>query len=107
MTTEEFQRVVEQRLEKTRATLAAKADEYARADRLSNFKKIAAFRDKTPEEVCMALVAKHFAALDDFVADLDRGVVQPEARWDEKVGDIVAYIILMESLVQERLRATT
>ena len=102
MNNEIFTQVVTQRLEGVQATLLAKADEYARGDRLSNFKKIAAFRKKTPEEVLFGMVVKHIAALDDFIQDLDTGTIQAYPRWDEKIGDIMAYMILLDALAQER-----
>lgn len=103
MTSQDFTQVVKSRLGKIEATLIAKADEYARGDRLSNFKKIAAFRGVTPEDACMGLVIKHVAALDDFIADLGEGTMQPYARWDEKLGDIMAYMVLLDALIQERV----
>ena len=90
------------RLEMARQTLMTKTDEYARGDRLSNFKKVASFRDKTPEDALFGMVMKHIAALDDFIQDLDREVSQPLCRWDEKVGDIIVYMLLLDALVQER-----
>lgn len=102
MNNERFVEVLDERLKKTKATLTQKASEYARGDRLSNFKKIATFRNKTPEDVLFGLVAKHIAALDDFAQDLDNGLNQSRDRWDEKIGDIIAYMVLLDALVQER-----
>jgi len=103
MTHEQFATILNERLARIKETLCSKADEYARGDRLSNFKKIAAFRSKSPEEVLFGLVAKHIAALDDFVQDIEQGKVQSLARWDEKIGDIIAYMVLLDAMVQERL----
>ncbi len=102
MNNEVFGKVLSGRLQRIRETLAGKADEYARGDRLSNFKKIARFRDVTPEDALMGLVMKHIAALDDFVADLGRDIHQPLSRWDEKIGDIMCYMVLLEALIEER-----
>lgn len=103
MTSQEFMKVLDNRLGRVRSTLEGKADEYARGDRLSNFKKIAAFRGKSPEDVLFSLVAKHIAALDDFIADIDKGKIQTLDRWDEKIGDIMSYMALLDALVRERL----
>lgn len=103
MDNEKFKTVVQDRMQKTIDTLIAKASEYARGDRLSNFKKIAAFRQKSPEDVLFSLVAKHIAALDDFIQDIDRGQVQSLNRWDEKIGDIIAYMVLLDAMVRERI----
>ena len=103
METKEFNKIIKSRQEKTRATLIKKADEYARGDRLSNFKQIAHLLGVTPEKALIGLVSKHIVALVDFVNDIDKGIVQPYDRWDEKIGDINNYNILLEALILERL----
>ena len=101
MTTEELNIIINKRCETIKSILSEKAAQYARGDRLSNFKKIAAFRHKTPEEALMGLVVKHIVALDDFVQDLP-GKNMPLEQWKEKIGDIINYMILLEALVEER-----
>jgi hypothetical protein len=103
MNTEKFNEVVDANIAAIKSTLSTKADEYARGDRLSNFKKIAAFRNTTPEEALVGMVIKHIAALDDFVTDLDSGHVQQYPRWREKIGDIQNYMVLLDALVIERM----
>jgi hypothetical protein len=102
METKEFNQIVESRLAATKHTLLAKADEYARGDRLSNFKVAGALQGCTPEKALGGLVAKHIVALYDFINDIDRGIVQPSERWNEKIGDIMAYMCLLDALVKER-----
>ncbi len=102
MRTEEFGKIVRERLKKTEDTLILKAAEYARGDRLSNFKQIAHLLGVTPEKALVGLVAKHIVALVDFVNDIDKGVVQEYPKWDEKIGDINAYMILLDAMIQER-----
>jgi hypothetical protein len=101
MNTNDFNKLVEARLETIKALLITKAAEYARGDRLSNFKKIAAFRNKTQEEALMGLVVKHIVALDDFIQDLPQKNM-PLQQWKEKIGDIINYMILLEAMVEER-----
>lgn len=103
MTNEEFQIIVEQQLQTIKEILIAKADEYARGDRLSNFKRIAVFRNVPPEDALFALVSKHIVALNDFIKDLDTDIVQPIERWDEKINDIINYMILLKALIRERV----
>ena len=51
MKTEEFNRIVEEQLEKIRSVLVRKADEYnLETDRLGFFKRSAAFAQETPEQ---------------------------------------------------------
>lgn len=103
METEQFNELLRARCQTTIATLMQKADEYAYGDRLSNFKKIAAFRSVQPEEALMGLVVKHIVALDDFIQELPTKC-QPKERWLEKLGDIIAYMILLEALIEERTK---
>ena len=103
MNNETFNNIVSDRLAHVKDTLTAKADEYARGDRLSNFKKIADMLDSTPEKALIGLVSKHWIALLDFIADLNKPVIQPYQRWDEKTTDIMAYMVLLDALVQERI----
>ncbi len=103
MINEQFQKIVDAQLADIKATLIAKADEYARGDRLSNFKRIAALRDITPEDALLGLISKHIVAIYDFVDDIGVGTVQPIERWDEKIGDVIAYMILLKALVTERM----
>ena len=102
METKDFNEIVKIRLEKTSKTLTAKADEYARGDRLSNFKQIGGLLHCTPEKALIGLVSKHIVALVDFINDIDNNIFQSYERWDEKIGDIIAYMALLDALIQER-----
>jgi hypothetical protein len=101
-----FNEIVTARLQKVKDTLTLKADEYARGDRLSNFKQIAGLGGCTPEKALTQLVAKHIVALYDFINDLDKDIHQLYSRWDEKIGDIIAYMALLDALLQERFDLT-
>lgn len=100
-----FNNIIEARCQDIRGALARKAVEYARDDRLSNFKKVAAFRNKEPEEVLMGMAMKHIAALDDFIQDLP-GKLQPKEYWNEKIRDTINYMILLEALLEDRRDVT-
>ena len=102
MENKEFNEIVVARMDQVRSTLLAKADEYARGDRLSNFKQIAGLLNCIPEQALIGLVSKHIIALVDFINDKANDRAQPYARWDEKIGDIIAYMILLDAMVQEK-----
>jgi len=102
MTSEQLANIMAARFHKIENTLCSKAEEYARGDRLSNFRQIAHLMNCTPEKALLGLVAKHIVALCDFVNDLDADTVQPYDRWDEKIGDIVCYMMLLDAMIQER-----
>ncbi len=107
MTTEEFNKLVIDRCEKTMAILTQKASEYARGDRLSNFTAAAGFLQCTPERALQGMRIKHEVSLRDMVDDLSRGALGMTAaasQWDEKIGDDINYLILLEALVRERIQ---
>ena len=93
---------MEERFNKTRQVLANKAKEYARGDRLSNFKKAAFALSCTPEEECVNLWLKHVISIVDLVQDLGKGNIVAQAMWEEKIGDAVNYLILLEGLLADR-----
>ena len=83
--------------------LLQKGIEYARIDRLSNFKQIAKMRSILPEDALIALVSKQWVSILDMVKDLDNGTdVVPHNVWREKIGDVIVYMILLDALVSER-----
>lgn len=103
MTVDEFDAVVARRLERVRQTLVVKGREYSRdGDRLSNFHNGARLLRCTPEQALLGYAAKQMVSIVDFVRDLDQGVVRSEAEWDEKLGDVVNYLILLEAVTVER-----
>ncbi len=102
MDNERFEKIVATETAMIQDVLTSKADEYARGDRLSNFKKMGALLGITPEKALITLVTKHYAALTDFINDLDDGLEQPYDRWNEKIGDIECYMVLLKALVIER-----
>jgi len=103
MNTECFNKVVSHRVNTIHSVLAAKASEYARGDRLGNFKRAASMQGVTPEKALVGMKAKHDVALQDFINDLDTGKIQCYERWNEKIGDVINYLILLDGLVQERI----
>lgn len=107
MTTEEFNKIVVDICEQTMSTLTTKAAEYARGDRLSNFKAAAGFLECTPEKALMGMRIKHEVSIRDMVEDLQRGPYGHHwalEKWDEKIGDSINYLILLKALIIERVK---
>ena len=105
MTTPEFLKLVADRLEKIQETLGRKGKEYARGDRLSNFKRAASIQRMSPEKAWLGIWAKHLVSILDMIDDIEQGCSNaPMELWDEKIGDSVNYLILLEGLVWERIR---
>lgn len=103
MTDTDFNAIVHARSAKIVKILASKAKEYARGDRLSNFKKAAAAMGTTPERACLGFWMKHVISIADLVNDLDAGKVAGEEMWQEKIGDAINYLVLLEAIVSERV----
>lgn len=106
MTVDEFNTVLDARIEKIRAVLAKKADEYGVGDRLHNFKAGAAALGQSPEETCLGLMIKHWVSTVDLVHDSADGKSgRVIAMLDEKIGDLTNYCILLECCLLEANRA--
>lgn len=98
MKAEEFQDLLHRRIELTKSVLSVKASEYASAaDRFHNFKKAAAFTGETPAQVCIGFMMKHLVSVLDLVEATNPS---PEVI-DEKIGDSINYLILLEGILKE------
>lgn len=101
MTAEDFDTLIlNRRLELTRMVLARKAGEYATTiDRLHNFKRAAAMTGQTPLKACVGMMVKHLVSVFDLV---DAAAMPSTSVLDEKIGDSVNYLILLEALFVDR-----
>lgn len=101
MTHEEFNTLVNKRFNKCKKTLLAKANDYATdEERLQNFKDGAVFTCSTPAWYALALVTKHLMALRDLIILRQDDITQEII--DEKLGDIVNYMLLLEAILTEK-----
>ena len=85
--------------------LAAKSQEYSRADdKLHNFKRAGEVLHVAPERALIGMKAKHDVSILDIVDDLTMGGHLPdEALLSEKIADSINYLVLLEALITERL----
>jgi hypothetical protein len=103
MNTEDFNKVVDARIEKIKATLIKKAAEYSSdEDRLHNFKIAGRINGETPEKALWGMMAKHLVSVIDIIADSNRGKLPSASMRDEKLGDAINYLILLEALLIEK-----
>ena len=103
MNTEKFNEIVEGCKAHINSVLASKATEYARGDRLSNFKSSGRRLNCTPEKALMFFREKHEVSILNIVNDLDSGDLPTHALLSEKIGDSINYLILLKALIVERL----
>lgn len=104
MTTPDFNKVVEDQLDRIRNVLVKKAAEYnLDADRLSVFKHAAALSEETPEQALYGMMLKHIISVTDMVNSKQ---VYSEELWNEKITDICNYLILLQGLLIDTGRMT-
>jgi hypothetical protein len=99
MTTNDFNKLVDEVCAEIQQTLKTKANQYASCDdRLSNFKDASKFLGCNDEQALWGFVTKHIIALNDFIT-LD--LSQSKEQWLEKTGDVICYMILLRGLLQD------
>ena len=100
----EFNRIVERRMVLIKQILTSKAKEYARGERLHNFKRAAALAAITPEMALRGMLAKHIVSIWDLVDDIENDFEPAHllAFSKEKIGDAINYLILLEAIIEER-----
>lgn len=98
-----FDQVVENRIEQIRSVLHKKAKEYASTtDRFHNFRVAARKMNSTPEVALQGMMAKHEVAVLDMINDPGKATIR---LIEEKIGDNINYLILLEGLLKERIRS--
>lgn len=105
MNTPDFNKVVEDQLDRIRKVLVKKATEYnLDDDRLSVFKHSASLLENTPEQALLSFACKHIISIVDMVNSKQ---AYPEELWHEKVTDLCNYNILLLGLLRDTGRMTT
>jgi len=99
MNNSQFNRIVENRIKKIKDVLANKAKEYAKGDRLYNFKRAAEIFHTTPQKALAGMFAKHLVSVIDIIEN-DKSV--SVELLNEKIGDSINYLILLEALLIEQ-----
>ena len=100
-----FDKLLERRMEKMNNVLAAKGQEYGGVDRLHNFKIAANIGNKTitPEQALWGMLRKHLVSVIDMIDDTARDIPASIPRIDDKIGDTINYMVLLEALLVERI----
>lgn len=99
---DDFQRLLERRIDLTWKVLSAKSREYASADdKLWNFKRGGEVLGKNQIEVLVGYMTKHLVSVIDLAKMAALGQAPSIAALDEKIGDTVNYLVLLEAAVTE------
>lgn len=103
MTAEKFNEIFEETIEKSRKVLGAKKAEYTpELDRLSNFKTAADLIHTTPEKALGGMLVKHIVSVFDYIDRQTQGENFTMNQWDEKIIDVINYMILLRALLIEQ-----
>ena len=105
MKTDQFNEIVTARVQSIQTVLMNKAKEYSSdTDRLHNFKVAAglASRPETPEQALWGMMRKHLVSVIDIIDQTAVGKAPSDHMRNEKIGDSINYLILLEALLIER-----
>lgn len=106
MNEEEFTSILEETLLSTSEVLGIKAKEYVRnGDRLHNFNRGEAITGMIREKVLWnGFALKHYVSILDILDDVEKGQYPTEALVNEKVGDLINYLILLKACLIQKAR---
>jgi hypothetical protein len=100
-----FTNVLEERLVQTKNILGVKAKEYVRnGDRLHNFNVASITNKETREKALWGMATKHLVSIMDIVEDTKSGKLPKEETVDEKIGDMINYLVLLEVSLKQNIR---
>lgn len=99
ITQEEFDKLVNSRIEETKHLLLVKAKEYARNnDPLHNFNKTSLRNSECPAQSLHGMLSKHLTSYFDMLNDVKDDISIGNSQIKEKFGDIIVYFMLQEIL---------
>lgn len=101
MQAEQFENVINNRIETCKSVLCNKAEEYATDDRLHNFKVAGELQKCTPVKALGGMMSKHTVSVYDLIEDYEQGKVISKEMWAEKIGDSINYLLLLTALLEE------
>lgn len=99
MTAKEFERIMENQINRCREILGSKAGEYAAEDdRLHNFRVAAVLQGIPIKQAIAGMMAKHTVSIYDMCTSEK---TYPIELWDEKITDHLNYLLLLRAVVEE------
>lgn len=100
----EFDMIVSKRLDNISNTLIIKSLEYRRNnDPLHNFRIAAKIQNITEEKAILGFATKHLVSFLDILNDMDNLQLPKEKVIEEKIGDLINYLILCEASIKEKI----
>lgn len=98
MTTEQFEQIIGSQLEHCRLVLCQKAEEYATADRLHNFRIAALLKGDSDRQALAGMMAKHTVSIYDMCMS---GLEYSIELWSEKITDHINYLLLLWAMCND------
>jgi len=99
-----FDAIVDTRCQQIKRTLLLKAKEYRRNnDPLHNFRVAAKVGNTTEEKALWGFATKHYVSFLDMLNDIEQGQLPTFEYVDEKIGDLINYLILCEASIKEKI----
>ena len=103
-----FNEVTKKRIDACLKTMTGKSEEYStEQDKLHNFKVAAQLQNCTPITALAGMMAKHTVSVYDLVERQENGLVVTKEMWDEKIGDHINYLLLLDALISEKFDEET
>jgi hypothetical protein len=100
----QFDTLVDTRCMIIKRTLVEKGKEYRRNnDPLHNFRIAAKVQNTTEEKALWGFAAKHYVSFLDILNDIEQGRLPEQEVVDEKIGDLINYLILCEASIKEKI----
>ena len=101
MNNEQFEDVFNNRIFECRSVMSRKSSEYAsNDDKLHNFKVAAQLQGCSEERALGGFLAKHIVSIFDLI---NSEHYVPKSIWDEKIGDALNYLFLLDAMVAEKM----
>ena len=102
MTPEKFDEHLMARIDKTTSVLKSKAGEYASGnERFHNFIRAAEILGTTRQKALVGMMVKHIVSVFDIVEQSAYGTFPKDEVIEEKIGDSINYLILLEAMIKE------
>ena len=99
----EFHKIVNERLSKTQNILTVKGKEYVRnGNPFHNFDRAARIEDIHSAKALHGFMLKHWVSYMDMLDDIVEGKEIDKKLVDEKLGDLITYLIIQEGLIKIR-----
>lgn len=102
MDQEQFYQIINDRLDQTKNLLTIKGKEYIRNnDPHHNFNVGEKITGKSKSDVLDGMMLKHYISYRDLLSDMEQGKVISKSQMKEKIGDLIVYLCIQETIFEE------